>query len=164
MYLYPHAGLEPGYEYPSVEQFEVRDREDGKGKAVITLTGHARGEMIARFTGIMVPYRTQHSLQVNPGLHIIDLHFVGYLAHSCAPNVFVDMQAFEVWALEDIEPETALTMDYAATEDELFKQFRCLCGANNCRHWITGRKERISGEGLFYTQEVVQEQEVASDE
>lgn len=157
MCIYPHDIPAEEYGYPSADQFQVRDREDGKGKAVYTLTGHARGELVARFTGLLVPFRTQHSLQINPGLHLQDLHFVGYLAHACAPNVFVDMQSFEVWALEDIAPESALTMDYASTEDELFRQFRCLCGAPNCRHWITGRKERVSGEGLFYLQDLLAE-------
>jgi uncharacterized protein len=154
MCIYPYQELSRDDDYPSSVHFQVRDREDGKGKAVYTLTGHARGELIARFTGILIPYRTQHTLQLNPNLHVLDLHFVGYLAHACAPNVFVDMQEFEVWALNDIAPESALSMDYASTEDELFKQFRCLCGAPNCRHWITGRKERVNGEGLFYLQDL----------
>ncbi|WP_339138175.1 MAG: hypothetical protein WGN25_08090 [Candidatus Electrothrix sp. GW3-4] len=32
-------------------------------------------------------------------------------------------------------------MDYAETEDVLFKQFPCSCGSPACRLWITGRKE-----------------------
>jgi hypothetical protein len=32
-------------------------------------------------------------------------------------------------------------MDYAETEDVLFKQFPCSCAAPNCRGWITGRRE-----------------------
>lgn len=148
--LYPKTLLEEGHGYPRKDQFQVAERDDNKGKAIYTLTGHARGEMIARFNGAMIPYRTQHTLQVNPGLHLLDMHFVGLLAHSCSPNVLVDMQAFEVWALQEIAPDTALTMDYASTEDELFKQFRCHCGSQVCRHWITGRKERVNGEGLFH--------------
>jgi hypothetical protein len=35
-------------------------------------------------------------------------------------------------------------MDYAETEDVLFKQFPCFCGSPNCRLWITGRKEMIN--------------------
>ncbi|MCP5352436.1 MAG: SET domain-containing protein-lysine N-methyltransferase [Chromatiales bacterium] len=162
MLIYPDVALEEGYDFPQSEQFLVAEREDGKGKAVYTMTGHARGEMVARFTGPIVPYRTQHTLQLNPNLHVLDLHFVGYFAHSCSPNVFVDMQEFEVWALQDIAPETALTMDYAATEDELFRQFRCLCGNPNCRHWITGRKERVNGEGMYYLQSL-QEQAAEAD-
>ena len=155
MLIYPDdATLLDGYDFPQSSQFLVSEREDGKGKAVYTLTGHARGEMVARFTGPVVPYRTQHTLQLNPNLHVLDTYFVGYIAHSCAPNVYVDMQEFEVWALEDIAPDSALTMDYASTEDELYRQFRCLCGSANCRHWITGRKERVNGEGMFYLQAV----------
>ena len=156
MLIYPDVALEEGYGFPSTDQFQIAEREDGKGKAVYTLSGHARGEMIGRFTGLIVPYRTQHSLQLNPNLHVLDLHFIGYLAHSCSPNVFVDMQEFEVWALEDIAPESALTMDYASTEDELYRQFTCLCGHANCRHWITGRKERVNGEGIFYLQSLLE--------
>ncbi len=157
MLLYPDAPLEEGHDFPSREQFTVAEREGGKGKAVYTNTGHARGELIARFTGLIVPYRTQHSLQLNPNLHVLDLYFAGYLAHSCAPNVYVDMQEFEVWALEDIPPDSLLTMDYASTEDELYAQFHCLCGAANCRGWIAGRKERVNGEGLFYLADRLEE-------
>ena len=150
MLLYPDANLEDGYGYPTTEQFLITDRDGRKGTAVYTLTGHARGEMIARFTGPVVPYRTQHTLQINSELHVLDLQFVGLLAHSCSPNAFVDMQRFEIWALTEIEPDTALTMDYASTEDELFAQFRCFCNSPACRYWITGRKERVDGAGLFY--------------
>jgi hypothetical protein len=132
--------------------FVVEEREEGKGKAVYSRLGHARGELIARFTGRVLPYRTQHTLQINPAVHLLDLDFVGYLAHSCSPNVFVDMQGLEVWALEDVGPEAVLAMDYAATEDLLFKQFACLCGSPGCRHWITGRKELVNDEGRRYLQ------------
>jgi hypothetical protein len=53
----------------------------------------------------------------------------------------LDILRFELWALKDIEVGEALSMDYASTEDVLFKQFPCLCGAGNCRGWITGRRE-----------------------
>jgi SET domain-containing protein len=53
------------------------------------------------------------------------------------------MGRFELWAMKDILPGQALTMDYASTEDYLFKQFPCLCGAPNCRKWITGRREPV---------------------
>ncbi|MDH5784788.1 MAG: SET domain-containing protein-lysine N-methyltransferase [Chromatiales bacterium] len=142
--------LEPEPSFLPEEQFIVTEREEGKGKAVYSSTGHARGELIARFTGEVLPYRTQHTLQINPAIHLSDLKFVGYLAHSCQPNVFVDMQSLEVWALEDIYPHQALTMDYAATEDLLYKQFACLCGSPGCRHWITGRKEKVNAQGRKY--------------
>lgn len=157
MSIYPDLAVGDGHGFPESEHFLVMQREDGRGKAVHTRVGHARGEMIARFTGLIVPYRTQHSLQLNPNLHVLDLHFAGYLAHSCSPNVYVDMQEFEIWALQDIPPDTILSMDYASTEDELFKQFRCECESPCCREWITGRKERVNGEGLYYLGQMEEE-------
>lgn len=151
-----NASSEVGLGLSAEGDFVVEEREPGKGKAVYTRLSHARGEMIGRFTGTVLSYRTQHTLQINPTMHLLDLDFVGYLAHSCEPNVFVDMQTLEVWTLKDISPESALTMDYAATEDELFRQFACLCGAPGCRHWITGRKERISDEGREHLQGLTQ--------
>jgi hypothetical protein len=42
-----------------------------------------------------------------------------------------------------------LTMDYAQTEDVLYRQFPCSCGAENCRGWITGRKEAPIAEAVL---------------
>ena len=43
-----------------------------------------------------------------------------------------------------------LTIDYAETEDVLYRQFACHCGASVCRHWITGRHEAPNAEGRAY--------------
>ena len=123
--------------------FVVEERETGKGLAVYTNQAFKRGTLVASFTGTVLPYRTQHTLQINQSLHLLDQEFLGFLAHSCSPNVFVDMETFELWALEDISAGSALTMDYASTEDILYKQFGCLCGSPACRKWITGRKEPV---------------------
>jgi hypothetical protein len=53
------------------------------------------------------------------------------------------MQELTVTALQDIDANSFLFMDYAETEDVLFKQFPCACGSVNCRGWITGRKEML---------------------
>ena len=68
-------------------------------------------------------------------------------------QIYLDMNEFEVWALRDIEAGHALTMDYASTEDILFRQFPCLCGTPNCRNWITGRKEEVNDEGVAYIEQ-----------
>lgn len=52
------------------------------------------------------------------------------------------MEKLTVTALKDIPANSFLYMDYAETEDTLFKQFPCSCGSDNCRGWISGRKER----------------------
>lgn len=150
MLIYPDIPLDINHHYPRHNEFEIAEREEGKGKAVYTMKSHRRGELIAQFTGYVLPYYTQHTLQISPTTHLLDSHFIGFLAHSCSPNIFLDMQACEMWAVDDISVHSALTMDYASTEDVLFRQFPCLCGSSNCRHWVTGRKEKVNKEGEQY--------------
>lgn len=109
------------------------------GLCVRSLTGFASGDVLDRFSGTIGPQITQHSLQVSAGRHISGTRFVGFLSHACAPNCRLDMERFELIALCDIAPFELLTIDYAATEDTLFRQFACHCGAASCRGWITGK-------------------------
>lgn len=151
MLLYPKEyGLNPDDGYPKKEDFTVCRQEDGKGAGVYTKRSFQRGELVARITGNIVPHIAQHTLQITPTTHLHDQYFTGYLLHSCSPNIFLDMNEFEIWALRDIEAGQSLTMDYSSTEDVLFKQFPCLCETPNCRYWISGRKEKVSEEGLAY--------------
>lgn len=151
MLVYPEEfGLALDSGYPKKEDFTVHSRESGKGYGVYTKKSFVRGELVARITGNIVPKVTQHTLQMTPTTHMYDPYFTGFLLHSCSPNIYLDMTEFEIWALRDIEAGQPLTMDYATTEDILFKQFPCLCGTPNCRYWITGRKEEVNQEGQVH--------------
>ena len=145
LYPSPPDPSHPGY--PSAADFAIECRDPAKGKGVYAKRFFPRGTLVARIAGDIIPHRTAHSLQIAPGRHLNDLHFAGYLLHSSDPNVMVDLQALEVWTLQDIAPGAALTMDYASTEDELFRQFPC---PNDSRIWITGRKEQPNEEGQRY--------------
>lgn len=70
-----------------------------------------------------------------------DPYFTGYLLHSCDPNVSLNMRTRKLTALKPIKADSYLYMDYAETEDVLFRQFACCCGSEKCRGWITGRNE-----------------------
>lgn len=129
--------------YPTEDDFIVSRREDGKGLGIYAQRTFRRGYRICRISGTVVHQVMQHTLQISPDSHLYDPYFTGFLLHSCDPNTFLDMQRFELWAVKDIQPGDSLTMDYASTEDVLFKQFPCLCGAPNCRGWITGRREPV---------------------
>lgn len=113
------------------------------GRAVASRVAFRPGAWMARFDGVTVGYLTQHSLQKSPRLHVVDLEFAGLLAHACEPNVALDMSRQNLHALRPIEPGDILTIDYEATEDELFAPFACACGSNSCRRQIVGRKARI---------------------
>jgi len=151
MLLYPEEyDLDPDDGYPKEEDFKVCRKEYGKGVGVYVKKPFKRGELVARITGNIIPHMGQHTLQITPTTHLLDQYFTGFLLHSCSPNIYLDMLEFEIWALRDIDAGQSMTMDYASTEDVLYKQFPCLCQTHNCRHWITGRKEEVSNEGLKF--------------
>ncbi len=150
--IYPYE-LKDGKDYPKEEEFSVKHCNT-KGNGIYVKRRFKKGDLISRITGITLPYVLQHTLQITPFVHLYDPHFSGLLLHSCDPVVCLDMNKLEIWALRDIEKGMALTMDYASTEDFLFKQFPCVCGATNCRKWITGRKEPINAVGKKYLQDL----------
>jgi SET domain-containing protein len=143
--LYPNElGNDPLF--PRAEDFAVVDVNENKGKGVITYRSFAQGEMVARIARQIVPDIRQHTLQISPTQHNFDPYFSGFFLHSCAPNVSVDMDLLTITAIKDIEASSYITMDYAETEDYLFKQFICSCGAAHCRGWVAGRLERLETE------------------
>ena len=135
--------IPPHPDHPTSDCFEICD-DPVRGRAVRTKIAFVRGAKIARFDGVTSSYATQHSLQKAPDVHLIDLQFAGLLAHSCDPNIAVDMAAQEAHALRDIPPGELLTMDYDSTEDVLFAGFYCCCGSPQCRGLISGRRGRAA--------------------
>ncbi len=121
-----------------------------RGLGVRSLFEAGEGAVLDRFDGIVGPELSQHSLQVAPGLHIAETRFIGFLSHGCAPNSRLDMARRELVALRAIGQGEWLTIDYAVTEDELFRQFACQCGASACRGWITGGQDQINAEGVAH--------------
>lgn len=118
-----------------------------RGLCIRAMVPFAAGDVMDRFTGTISSDLTQHSLQVDETNHISDTRFIGFLSHGCEPNSQLDMERFELVALTDIAAGDVITIDYAHTEDVLYKQFPCACGAVACRGWIIGRKDDISEEG-----------------
>lgn len=135
---------------PQDEALEVLDTSSEHGLGVRTLVPRKAGDVVHHYTGLITPELRLHSLQVTETLHIADTKYIGFLSHSCDPNCRLDMSRFEVQALRDVEAGGLLTIDYAATEDVLYRQFACHCGAAACRRWITGRNEGANAEGREY--------------
>ena len=127
--------------FPQASEFRVITKDESTGYGVLALRDFEAGELLAVITGEVVPEILQHTLQINEGQHLLDQYFTGYLLHSCSPNISVDMQNMTVTALQKIPANSFLTMDYAQTEEVLFKQFPCSCGSETCRGWITGSLE-----------------------
>jgi hypothetical protein len=60
------------------------------------------------------------------------------------------MKKMLVIATRDIKEGDYLLMDYAQTEDTLYRQFPCSCGSNSCRGWIKGKKDSINEADPLY--------------
>ncbi|ACT59159.1 SET domain-containing protein-lysine N-methyltransferase [Hirschia baltica] len=120
------------------------------GVGIFAVRAFKRGEVIGSFVAEETDQLLQHSLQRAPNDNLHDPYFIGMLLHSCDPNVVLDMHDQKVFCVRDIEVGEPLFMDYASTEDVLFNQFACMCGSSNCRHWVTGRAELVSADGLAY--------------
>lgn len=127
--------------FPQASDFAVIHKDATSGQGVISYRPLKRGDVIARMAGEIIDTIRQHTLQISPNKHLFDPYFSGYFLHSCSPNVFLDMKTLTVTALRDIPANSFLYMDYADTEDYLFKQFPCSCGSHNCRGWVSGKKE-----------------------
>ncbi|MHC8368554.1 SET domain-containing protein [Pseudomonas sp. ZT5P21] len=149
--IYPFKELPVHRGFPSKDDFQIIYDARQSAIAVAALREFHRLSRICRVSGHLLPYRCRHTRQMAPDIHFYDPLFCGLLDHSCDPNVFIDMSELRLWALKDIKKGDRLTMDLAATEDKLQRQFACHCGCPCCRGWICGYAEspNANGEQFF---------------
>ena len=147
--LYPFKS-HLGTGYPSTELFEVVHDADDTAAGIKARVAFDSRVRIAKLSGYALSERRLHTLQLSSRIHLYDCWFCGLISHSCKPNVFLDLHYLEVWTLQEIAAGECLTMDYANTEDVLYRQFACQCGELNCRGWITGRNEPLNAEGQAF--------------
>jgi hypothetical protein len=139
--LFPHE--------PTTDLFAIRKLGDNVGEGVGALKTFYPGDIIFAFTGFMIDSITQFSLKYADGLHLHDPFFMGKVLHSCEPNSYCDMSRRLFVATKVINSGEIITMDYAQTEDVLFKSFFCSCGSSKCRGYVTGRLERDMAETML---------------
>ena len=144
--FYPEI-IPPEEGHPTTADFEVVNIGDERGKGLRARVAFRRGERVARLSGVVVNRSSVDTIQISPTLHMHDRWFCRLLLHSCEPNVVIDTAAMEAWAARSIQAGDYLSIDYAATEDVLGRQFACHCGSPRCRGWISGRREGTNEEG-----------------
>lgn len=143
--IYP-ALIPPEDGHPTRDVFEI-GRDFARGRGLRSKTAFTRGQRVAKLSGVLVSAPGLNTIQIAPGIHLHDKWFCRFLHHSCDPNLEIDLRTLAAVAKRPIAPGDALSIDYAATEDRLGRQFACACGAENCRGWILGRKEEPSAKG-----------------
>lgn len=124
---------------PSNSDVAVRRISPEIGEGLVALRTFAPGELVFVFSGVASPVVTQYSLQLPNGMHLHDPWVMGKVLHHCDANCTVDMETQTFYALREIRPGDCITMDYAQTEDYLFRVFECRCDADNCRGIVKGR-------------------------
>jgi len=125
--IYPDF-IPPYWMEPTSDDFEVLDSLD-KGRGLYAKRAFSKGELLFICSGVSLPKVTQHSLEHGYGHHIHDPWVMGFLLHSCRPNLTVNMSERSFIATRDIQSGDALTMDYNETESVLYKSFICTCGS-----------------------------------
>ena len=86
------------------------------------------------------PHLKRHSVQVEEDHYLVSLtqsEPPDYVNHSCDPNAGLSGQISLV-ALRDISAGEEITYDYAMSDGSAYDEFDCLCGAHECRGFISG--------------------------
>lgn len=135
------------------EKCEVRNRDVAGGKAVFARELIEPGEVIAVWSGRLVPAEKlddlseeirRHTVQVEEGLYLASLtsdEAPDYINHACEPNAGLDGQ-ITVVAMQMIMPGDEVTIDYAMCDGSPYDEFDCACGSSQCRGRITGNDWR----------------------
>jgi len=102
------------------------------------------GEVVTREMFETLPERLRRlSIQVEETLFLVALNEgpSDYVNHSCDPNGGLSGQ-IELVALRDIAVGEEITFDYAMSDGSDYDEFKCECGAADCREYVTGRDWR----------------------
>lgn len=137
------------------------------GRGVYAGRDIKKGERIIEYKGEVITWREAdrrppsdpndptHTFyfSLDDGKHVIDANVNGnaarWINHSCAPNCETEEDNGRVWieALRDIKAGEELFYDYGLIIDEritptLKRQYRCLCGAKDCRGTMLALRKR----------------------
>jgi uncharacterized protein len=140
-----------GYLSPKLE---VRSLPTHGGYGLFARESVAKGEVLTVWAGIIVdgekleemPEAYRHrAVQVEEGLYQVSLRPdepADLGNHSCDPNAGLQGQITLV-AMRPIAPGEEVCFDYAMSDGTPYDEFKCECGAPNCRGQITGDDWRL---------------------
>lgn len=151
----PEFGTDPMH--PQSKDFKIKFKNHITGHGIVCVNSYKKGEIIAKLAGEVVQSMRPNSFQIESNKHLNDKYFIGYFLHSCEPNAAINTKDLKAIALRNIIAGEFISIDYSATEDYLFRQFKCNCGSKKCRGVIAGKKEtKRSGLSLmsYYEEEV----------
>ncbi len=140
MYEQPSSHLSP--------KIQARPKASGNGNGIFAQQVLKKGELLAVFGGVVYEWDTfihlperERSLciQVEDNLFLVPrpIGDGDYVNHCCNPNAGLSGQIALV-AMRDIQPGEEICFDYAMSDTTPYDEFKCQCGAVNCRGSVTG--------------------------
>ncbi len=134
-------------------KLESRPKPNGGGNGVFARQPIKKGELIAIFGGVVYEWNDFVRLPERERslcIQVEERHFLvprpigegDYVNHSCNPNAGLSGQIGLV-ALRDIKTDEEVCFDYAMCDTMPYDEFKCLCGAPNCRGWVSGNDWQI---------------------
>ncbi|CAC9546988.1 conserved hypothetical protein [Leishmania infantum JPCM5] len=120
------------------------------GQATFAARSIPKGTRFFKVNGLVLPFPTVYTIQLERGRHLQFADGAQCLAHSCTPNVRImvdaESRSLDCLALRDIEEGELVAFNYLTTEWDLSSPFSCVCGADGaCFGRIHGLKY-LSGE------------------
>ncbi|KAG5466506.1 hypothetical protein LSCM4_01657 [Leishmania orientalis] len=120
------------------------------GQATFAARRIPKGTRFFKVNGLVLPFPTLYTIQLERGRHLQFADGAQCLAHSCTPNVRimidVESRSLDCLALRDIQEGELIAFNYLTTEWDLSTPFHCLCNdGNTCFGRIRGLKY-LSGE------------------
>jgi len=102
------------------------------------------GDLVLRSAGRVLPYQTEHSIQIDWNRHLEPDPPIRFINHSCDPNVGIKTNVDglpDFYALKPIAEDDEITFDYAMSEFDHQKRdnpnlefdLTCQCGTAICR-------------------------------
>ncbi|KAG5467039.1 hypothetical protein LSCM1_01219 [Leishmania martiniquensis] len=139
-----------GFTIPCPSPLVTVKRSGGMGQATFAARRIPRGTRFLKVNGLVLPFPTVYTIQLERGRHLQFAEGAQCLAHSCTPNVRIMVDAegrsLDCLALRDIEEGEVIAFNYLTTEWDMSTPFRCLCGeTSTCFGRIRGLKY-LSGE------------------
>jgi hypothetical protein len=124
--------------YDGLVQVVFGDKNKFESK-LVTKKGYKKGDVVCEIRGYDIVDEVRYTtVQVGKNKHIELNSILVYMNHSCAPNVYLDLEHFLVMAFEDVKAGDELCFFYPCSEWKMAQPFICRCGAKNCMKIISG--------------------------
>lgn len=115
------------------------------GQATFAAKSIPKGTRFFKVSGLVLPFPTVYTIQLERGRHLQFADGAQCLAHSCSPNVRImvdaESRSLDCLALRDIAEGEVIAFNYLTTEWDMSTPFPCLCGdETTCYRRIHGLK------------------------